>query len=210
MENNSRLHNYNIDINFNDPLSYIYKITHKTSGKCYIGQTKNIQQRLEQHLSGQGSKPLLQDLVKYGISEFSFDVIDQIFDLSRDVDALEDGYIEKHDCLFPNGYNLRFNRSLCPTEDISGFDNIQVSAKFVFSDGIHAVFSIGEFTQSRSYQTLLNLKNSVSTNMLRKKKTSKFKYLELRIDNYGERKFEQNTIYQLAVEYSATGDYFQI
>ena len=46
-------------------LTYIYRFCSPT-GKSYVGQTKNIPRRISQHLDGEGSKPLLRDLVEYG------------------------------------------------------------------------------------------------------------------------------------------------
>ena len=62
----------------------IYKITNKINGKCYIGQSINIKQRWKGHrkdafwLNGPDYQyPLYKAIRKYGIENFSFEVIEE-------------------------------------------------------------------------------------------------------------------------------------
>ena len=55
----------------------IYKITNTVNSKCYIGFTGNIKRRWKQHKVNRknGKKPLYQAFRKYGIKNFTFEVI---------------------------------------------------------------------------------------------------------------------------------------
>lgn len=62
----------------------IYKITNQINGKCYIGQSTNIQKRLNQHKryafdkSGASyNKILYKAIRKYGIENFTFEVLEE-------------------------------------------------------------------------------------------------------------------------------------
>ena len=62
----------------------IYKITNKINGKCYIGQSINIKQRWKNHKKDAFWKdgpeyqyPLYRAIRKYGIDNFSFEVIEE-------------------------------------------------------------------------------------------------------------------------------------
>ena len=62
----------------------IYKITNLVNGKSYIGQSINIRKRIINHKSTAFNPqergynyPLYKDIRKYGINNFSFDVIEE-------------------------------------------------------------------------------------------------------------------------------------
>lgn len=58
----------------------IYKITNKINGKCYIGQSINIQERWKHHRSYPIKKsyyPLYKAFEKYDINNFLFEVIEE-------------------------------------------------------------------------------------------------------------------------------------
>jgi group I intron endonuclease len=91
-------------------MGYIYKITNQISKKCYIGETKksNPILRWNEHKrkieQGIGC-PALQDAVKkYGIENFTFEVVIICFDEDRYKFEME--YIRKYNSIAPNGYNL--------------------------------------------------------------------------------------------------------
>jgi hypothetical protein len=154
--------------------------------------SKDPLQRFEQHLTGQGSQLLLHDIVSLGLSSFSFEILAEMkTDDKEMVEQSEDYYITKFNCLSPMGYNLRMNRTLV-ANGITDTDNFEISGKFVFSDGTNKYFSVGEFTSSRSYQTLLNLPR---TDSIVSKKKFKFKYFQIRIDT--ERVFQMGQSYEL-------------
>ena len=185
---------------------YIYKITNQISGKSYIGQTRNISRRICEHLSGDGSRLMMIDIAKHGVKKFSFEVLRCIYDEPH-LDHLEDYYIKVFNTLAPNGYNLRLNAPIEPNDaDVETTFTIQ--AKFVFTNGIHKVFSVSEFTQCRAYQVLCNFEARYKSTMCRKKKKGKFRYFEWKIDS--NRDFEKGEVYNLSVKYDVIDDYFAL
>ena len=201
---------YNIVVKVPEPTHYIYKITNESqasgTGKSYIGQTCNIQRRICEHLSGDGSRPLLQDITKHGVGKFTFEVLRCLYEEPH-IEHIEDYYIKVFNTLEPNGYNLRLNAPIV-ANDADVETTFKVNAKFVFKNGIHKVFSVSEFTQARGYQTLTNLKATYQTNMCRKKKKTKFSYFELKIES--NRDFEKGEVYDLNVKYDILEDYFAL
>lgn len=55
----------------------IYKITNLITNKSYIGLSKHIEQRWQEHKNGKGNKLLYQDFIIYGINNFSFEIIEE-------------------------------------------------------------------------------------------------------------------------------------
>ena len=55
---------------------FIYRISGPI--KSYIGMTKNVLARFEQHLTGRGSQLLLHDIVDLGIKSFKFEILAEI------------------------------------------------------------------------------------------------------------------------------------
>ena len=86
----------------------IYKIVNLVNGKIYVGQSINIQKRWYQHRSDynkDGGCPILYAAIrKYGIENFSFEVIEECsLEL---LDEREKYWISKMNTLVPNGYNI--------------------------------------------------------------------------------------------------------
>ena len=90
----------------------IYKITNKINGKCYIGQSVNIEQRWREHRARYLSideenykKPLYIAMRKYGIKEFDFSIIEQC--LPEELNEKEIYWINYYNSLVKNnGYNI--------------------------------------------------------------------------------------------------------
>ena len=58
----------------------IYKITNKINQHCYIGQSRNIEKRWANHIYYEKEKaeyPLYRAFRKYGIENFSFEVLEE-------------------------------------------------------------------------------------------------------------------------------------
>lgn len=83
----------------------IYKITNKLNGKSYIGQSIDIKRRWREHKNNIGSdkNPLYLDFKKYGIENFSFEVLEECN--VKELDSKEINYIQKFDT-YNTGYNL--------------------------------------------------------------------------------------------------------
>lgn len=90
----------------------IYKITNQVNGKVYIGQSRNIKQRWNKHHTAPFNindhcyeLPLYRAIRKYGLENFSFEVIEEC--LSKELDNKESYWIKYYDSLNPEkGYNL--------------------------------------------------------------------------------------------------------
>lgn len=82
----------------------IYKITNKINQKHYIGQSVNIENRWNKHKSDMYKKsyPLYLAFNKYGIENFSFEIILEC--TKEELNDKEVEYIEKYDSFY-NGYN---------------------------------------------------------------------------------------------------------
>ena len=87
----------------------IYKITNILNGKTYIGQSINIEKRWEQHKyeafnknQQQYNYTLHRAFRKYGLNNFSFDVLEEC--LEEQLDKKEIYWIKFFDC-YHDGYN---------------------------------------------------------------------------------------------------------
>lgn len=89
------------------PFGYIYKITNKINGKCYIGQTIDIVKRFDKYrrLCVKGQPKIYNALKKYGVDSFSFEILDTVSDQDT-LDFLEDIYILCFDSI-EYGYNSK-------------------------------------------------------------------------------------------------------
>ena len=85
----------------------IYKITNLINGKVYIGQTiQGLKQRWKQHKNHSKYHDFLlyRAMKKYGNNNFKIEQIDVAYSKEQ-LDAKESYWIEKYNCLSPNGYN---------------------------------------------------------------------------------------------------------
>ena len=87
----------------------IYKITNKINGKCYIGQSDNINARWQKHRktsfnvnSRCYNYPPYKAIRKYGLDKFQFEVIEECS--IEELDEKEQFYIHKYRA-YEKGYN---------------------------------------------------------------------------------------------------------
>lgn len=82
----------------------IYKIENKINHKIYIGQSNRPEKRFREHLTKkEGYSSLIhQAFVKYGIENFSFEILGWYDDYNEQ----EKYYIQKYKSLAPYGYNI--------------------------------------------------------------------------------------------------------
>lgn len=89
----------------------IYKITNKINGKTYIGCIKNYKERVKYHTTRydkkkEWHKPLYQAMRKYGVENFSFELLQEEPDTEKAY-ALESKMIDLNNSLTTgNGYNV--------------------------------------------------------------------------------------------------------
>lgn len=83
----------------------IYKITHKETQKCYIGQTIDFDRRKSEHqrLSGSNTVSLIGRAInKYGVDAFDYEILEE----TEDFNEREVYWIKYYSSLHPDGYNL--------------------------------------------------------------------------------------------------------
>lgn len=92
----------------------IYKCVNNINGKIYIGYThKSIEKRIVEHkcASLRGSTFLIHKAIKkYGIKNFSWEVIFESFDKKYALEELEPYFIKEYNCYYEDGfgYNMTF------------------------------------------------------------------------------------------------------
>lgn len=102
----------------------IYKITNRITSLVYIGQSVNIYKRWTNHRASAfnaNSKdyniPLYQDMRKYGLQNFIFEIIEECD--SKELNDREQYWIEYYDSFY-NGYNESFGGTLhCRRSNVS-------------------------------------------------------------------------------------------
>ena len=80
----------------------IYKITYKKDGRMYIGQSINLEHRLKEHKNCEGDSYIHRAIKKYGIENFSFEIIEECE--PEELDKREIYWISFYDS-FENGFN---------------------------------------------------------------------------------------------------------
>lgn len=90
----------------------IYLITNLITNKHYIGQSVDIKRRWMEHKARAFDsnnncydKPLYRSMRKYGVENFVLSVICEC--LPEELNKLEAEYIQKFNCVVPNGYNVQ-------------------------------------------------------------------------------------------------------
>lgn len=85
----------------------IYAFRHKTDGKVYVGQSKDVRKRRSQHegKTSSNSRRFHNALKAHGVEFFEFFVLEYC-DMEM-IDERETHWISKLDSLHPNGYNLK-------------------------------------------------------------------------------------------------------
>lgn len=116
--------------------SGIYKITHIDSGLFYIGQSINLDKRINNHRWGKSSSTvsyLANAIKKYGWDSFKVEIL--VYAEEKDyLNLLEEKIISLYNCLKPNGFNLRpGGNSSTPSEESK--KKISETRKEKFKDG---------------------------------------------------------------------------
>lgn len=82
----------------------IYRLTHKETGRHYIGQSVDILSRWKQHEKATSKTKIAAAIRAYGWSAFTFEII-ELCDRSK-LAELESKHIAQYASLAPNGFNL--------------------------------------------------------------------------------------------------------
>jgi group I intron endonuclease len=105
-------------------ISGIYQITNMLDGKCYIGQSKDINLRWIRHKNSNGSLLLGNAIKKYGVINFKLEVLEIVPNIGIEKDfrnkltEREQYYLElKKPYLKENGYNI---------EKVAGYNSSSV------------------------------------------------------------------------------------
>lgn len=119
---------------------YIYKFTNKKNGKHYIGQTNNLQKRYNGHKSESFNPkasgywlPFHCAIRKYGIENFSFDILEEIMDGESQnfINEREQYFIQYYNSLKDNnGYNVTIGGDGCPKPPLSYEEKLERSKLF--------------------------------------------------------------------------------
>lgn len=205
-----KINDFDINITMPPILGYIYHINNTINNKSYIGQTKCFKIRLAQHLSGDGSPLILADLVRYGIKSFKFEILKVIYeecDIAT-LNNLEDHFIEEFNSLTPKGYNKCLNRMIVPTDsDVeSPYDDILISAKYIYKTKKYHCFTIGELSSARAYQTLTNLQETINSTKLNIKDMNGFAYFQIQVET--NETYVKGKKYDLCLFYDENSDIF--
>jgi len=153
---------------------FIYKITNTSSGKSYIGQareykTKNgipykygITGRWNDHtyeVKRNNTKPLYQDIKKYGEDAFDLEEICKV--PLKELDSLEAKYIINYNTLIPNGYNItkhsrnRHHKTLNLAEYFKDRTNTAVLKNIKKQGKNHLVYLYLELTDSSEKERIV-------------------------------------------------------
>jgi hypothetical protein len=122
----------------------------------------------------------------------------------RVINALEDSWILKYNSLHPLGFNLRLNAEIVPNDDFIDINNLQISAKYVFSANDKHVFTVGEFTLARDFQTLTNVIAQYDSKILINKKKEGFRYIQICVSS--SKDYTRDEIYELNLRYNSKSD----
>lgn len=84
----------------------IYKITNKSNGKVYIGQSNNVERRLSEHKKKR--TVTIDDYINVlGVENFDFEILEECD--KEELDSKEQEYIKKYNSK-ENGYNIQKGR----------------------------------------------------------------------------------------------------
>lgn len=86
----------------------IYKITKKDTKQIYIGQSIDIERRIEEHKASRYNNTYIDNAInKYGIDAFDYEIIEELDPIQEILDEREIYWIKEFDSfLNPNHYNL--------------------------------------------------------------------------------------------------------
>lgn len=97
----------------------VYIIKNLVNDKIFVGKSKNLQGRINRHKFELGHgfesiKDLQEDYKQFGLTNFSFEILDQlepkedpVYDYTEDLIVLEELWLEKLQPFGEKGYNIK-------------------------------------------------------------------------------------------------------
>lgn len=121
-----------------EPKSYtVYLFGPSPEGKFYVGQTDNLERRIRDHEYAAGSSPRFHAAIcRFGLDAIPLKVIAETHD-PEEADRLEILNISKHNCLWPNGYNMTLGGKATrfdPKAKVEGFKEAEVPEEELFAE----------------------------------------------------------------------------
>lgn len=87
---------------------YIFTVTHRESGKQYVGSSEKYPiGRMKYFFSAGARRPIVKAIKEYGLAAFDYKVIEECDEVDRY--ARVGFYITKLGTISPRGYNLRID-----------------------------------------------------------------------------------------------------
>ena len=127
----------------------IYKITNKINGDAYIGQSVEVEDRLNDHKkpynwNREENKRLYQAFISFGLNNFTFEIIEEC--KINQLNEREQYWINFYDT-YPNQYNMtpggQFNAGEChPSHKLTEIDVIDIRTRYSQKERKNEVYSL--------------------------------------------------------------------
>lgn len=124
----------------------IYLITHAETGMKYVGQSVNINHRYGQHSTCTRKTKLANAIRKHGWQSFKTEIL-ELCDRAL-LNENESKWINFHNCIAPNGYNLTTGGGQCEISEITRAKIAKSHKGRVFSDEHRANISAAKTNPS--------------------------------------------------------------
>jgi hypothetical protein len=166
-------------------MGYIYKITNILNNKCYIGETiQQPKRRWSSHKSAikrnGGCRALKLAINKYGIENFTFEVLTVCLD--KDRLAYEKIYIKEYNSIVPNGYNILAGGQ----EGMLGFKHSEETKRIIALKSKE--YGNRPEVKEKSRQKMIELNRRINSGEVTKKTAKWYKALEEgRVGNRGRK-----------------------
>lgn len=193
--------------------SGIYKITNTQNGRSYIGLSKDINKRRNQHLQGikdfGTQKQLYNAIQDWGFENFTFDILEHCH--PSKLGEREVYYIKLYDS-YKNGYNASVGGEGSGNKFIKDKYNLGININIVFSQKFVNITNTNNINKNFSHKTNENYQKFIekaNKKLLKyKNNIEKTKLIQEEIKNFENIKKNQEEKYQKLLEiiFSNTND----